>query len=100
MLPFDVSEKPQGASGLDIDERTIDNKRVIGEVKSTTPYAKNDFGSAQKKSFLADFRKLNAAEAEHKFLFVTDERTYEIIKRRYQTEIPDVTVVLLANTEP
>ena len=73
MFPFDVSEKPQGASGLDIDERTIDNKRVIGEVKSTTPYAKNDFGSAQKKSFLADFRKLNAAEAEYKFLFVTDE---------------------------
>src|SRR5437016_913299 len=32
MLPFDCALKPQGAPGLDVDERTIQGQRVIGEI--------------------------------------------------------------------
>jgi len=32
---FDASRKAQGASGLDIDETTIEGERVVGEVKTT-----------------------------------------------------------------
>src|SRR3972149_3953272 len=40
---FDAAKKPQGANGLDIDEK-FDKKRVVAEIKTTNPYQKNDFG--------------------------------------------------------
>lgn len=92
---FDATAKPQGAPGLDIDQRTADGRRVVAEIKTTTPYQGSDLGAAQKKSFAADFAKLAAAEAEHKFLFVTDERTFEVLGRRYRPALAGVNVVLL-----
>ncbi|PJF21168.1 MAG: hypothetical protein CUN56_12465 [Phototrophicales bacterium] len=94
-LNFDAAEKAQGAPGLDIDEVTQDGKRIIGEIKTTVPYGKHDLGSAQRDSFRKDFNKLNAADADYKFFFVTHQRTFEIVKQRYATEIPDVEVILL-----
>ena len=97
MVEYDAAAKPQGASGLDIDERTTDGGRVIGEIKTTTPFQQNDFGAAQISSFRNDFAKLNRTIAEHKFLFVTDKRAYDILKRKYLKQIPEVDVVLLTH---
>jgi len=58
MEPFDVALKPQGAPGLDIDERTLTGKRVVGEIKTTVPYGARDLGAAQQYSFEKDFQKL------------------------------------------
>ncbi len=92
---FDAAEKAQGAPGLDIDVLTITGERIVGEIKTTVPYGKNDVGAQQKASFIKDFVKLNAAEADFKFFFVTDNRTYEIVQSRYAHLIPNVEVVLL-----
>jgi hypothetical protein len=78
MQPFDAAEKPQGANGLDIDERTVTGERVIGEIKTTTPYHGDRLGAAQLNSFRKDFDKLEREPADHKFFFVTHPSTYEI----------------------
>jgi hypothetical protein len=99
MKPFDVASKPQGAPGLDLDERTQSNQRVIGEIKTTVPYKKDDLGAQQRESFKKDFQKLNSERADYKFFFVTEERTFNIIKKKYAQEIPGVTIVLLITGE-
>ena len=95
MVPFDVAAKPQGAPGLDIDERTTDDARVVAEIKTTVPYGAKDLGAAQKASFESDFKKLGAAQAHHRFFFVTDRHTFEIVRARYAPRIRGVRVVLL-----
>ncbi len=95
MADFDIGTKAQGAPGLDIDERTIEGHRVIGEIKTTTPYAGSDLGAQQRAMFEKDFAKLNKEDAPHKFFFVTDRATFQVVKRKYHTRIPGVTVVLL-----
>lgn len=92
---FDVSIKPQSAPGLDIDEITCDNKRVIAEIKTTIPYSETDLGAQQKKMFLKDFEKLKCNEAEYKYFFVTELKTFEIVKCKYSNELVGVTVILL-----
>lgn len=94
---FDAAVKPQGAPGLDIDLVTQDKKHIIGEIKTTTPYsgAKNDLGSNQKDSFYKDFTKLNKTTADHKFFFVTDDHTFDIVKRKYTQKLQGVEIVLL-----
>jgi hypothetical protein len=95
MQPFDVAAKPQGAAGLDIDQRTTAGARVVGEIKTTMPYGANDLGSAQRSTFEKDFVKLNAAAAVHRFFFVTERRTFELVRGKYASKIPGVKVVLL-----
>jgi len=94
---FDVAEKPQGANGLDIDLLTEGGERVVGEIKTTTPYsgAKNDFGAKQKESFKHDFDKLNNIPADHKFFFLTDSKSFELVQKKYAKLIANVNVVLL-----
>jgi len=95
MSCFDIARKPQGAPGLDIDARTIDGARVVAELKTTDPYLINDLGAAQKTEFRKDFEKLRNVQAEHKFFFVTEARTFQTMKKKYAREIPGITVVLL-----
>jgi len=95
MQPFDVAVKAQGAPGLDIDARTLDGKRVIGEIKTTTPYKGSDLGAQQKTTFRKDFDKLQHGAAEYKFFFVTDETVFSLMKGKYSTQLTGVTVVLL-----
>jgi hypothetical protein len=92
---MDVALKPQSANGLDIDEITDDSKKVVAEIKTIYPYGDNDFGAAQKASFRKDFDKLNNAKADYKYLFVTEEKTYEILNRKYTNELKNVKIVLL-----
>jgi hypothetical protein len=95
MEPFDAAEKAQGAPGLDIDARTIAGERVVGEIKTTVPYGAKDLGAQQKTAFEKDFKKLNSANAGHRFFSVTDRRTFALMRERYAQKIPGVSVVLL-----
>jgi hypothetical protein len=98
-VPFDAAKKAMGAAGLDIDERTRDGRRVIAEIKTTVPYGASDLGSAQRSSFYKDFAKLNREEADHKFFFVTNDRTFSLMKSKYAEHIPCVRIVLLGKNE-
>jgi hypothetical protein len=96
MVPFDVALKPQGAPGLDIDERTTAGERVVAEVKTTHPFKPDDLGAQQASSFNKDAHKLAAADATHKFFFVTDRKTFEVLKKaKYKAWFEGVRVVLL-----
>lgn len=92
---FDVSEKSQSAPGLDIVVYTDDSKKIIGEIKTTNPYKENDFGAQQIDSLRKDFEKLKVNSADFKFLFVTNKRAFEILKRKYTNELPNINLVLL-----
>lgn len=97
VVEFDAAEKAQGAPGLDIDVLTDCGERIVGEIKTTVPHGKNDLGAQQKSTFQKDFKKLNEADAPHKFFFVTSRRTFEIIQARYAHLIPDVQIILLVD---
>jgi hypothetical protein len=92
---FDVSLKSQSAPGLDIDEITTDNKRIIGEIKTTIPYNQNDFGANQKENIINDLKKLKKTEADGKYFFVTEKRAYDIIQSRYIHELKNISIILL-----
>ncbi len=97
---FDAAAKPQGATGPDIAVTTLDGERIVGEVKTTSPYRLAGFGAAQEREFKKDFAKLNACGAHHRFLFVTDARTFDLLRTRYLASIPGVRVVnLLSRSE-
>ncbi|PYV39175.1 MAG: hypothetical protein DMG06_23910 [Acidobacteria bacterium] len=70
---------------------------VILEIKTTWPYGVNDFGAAQKREFQKDFDKLNASTADYRFLFVTEERTFNLLRAKYASKIPGVQIVDLMN---
>jgi hypothetical protein len=92
---IDVGLKPQSANGLDINEITKAGEKIIAEIKTIYPYGNNDFGAAQKTSFRKDFEKLNNTKADYKYLFVTEEKTFEILNVKYKNELKDVEIILL-----
>lgn len=81
---FNVLLKPQGAPGFDIDEMTIDGKRVIGEIKTTVPYKGTDFGAMQKLSIDKDIDKLLNETAEYKYFFVTNVESFNILNSKFE----------------
>ena len=96
---FDAAGKAQGAPGLDIDVHTKDGLRIIAEIKTTYPYKSDDLGAQQKASFKRDFDKLNSTDADEKFFFVTEQRTFDLmLKPEYKSQIPEVQIVLLPST--
>jgi len=94
-LTFDVSLKPQSAPGLDIDEVTPEGVRVIAEIKTTIPYGGTELGAQQKSMFYKDFEKLAASDATYKYFIVTEEKAFDVVKRRYLPRLEGVTVALL-----
>ena len=99
MRTYDVAARAMGASGLDVDEQTLDSRRVIAEIKTTMPYGVNDLGAQQKLSFHKDFDKINCTSADLKFFFVTTDEAFALMKKKYATKIPGVRVVLLTTGE-
>lgn len=96
-LKFDASSKSQSSPGLDIDVRTPDRNRVSGEVKTVDPYNQKDFGANQRATFFKDFSKLAGAAADHKYLFLTEPRAFDVVKAKYQKHLAGVTVVCLSD---
>jgi hypothetical protein len=95
MESFDAAHKAQGAAGLDIDEKTRRGQRVVAEIKTTVPFRADDLGAAQRTAFEKDFAKLRDARAAHKYFFVTERRTYEVMRARYADQLRGVKLVLL-----
>lgn len=100
MSDFDVSLKPQGAAGLDIDARTISGQRVVAEIKTTRPYGEAKFGAAQRDSILKDLTKLKRAPAEHRFMFFTDRRAHTIAIESLVVQLEGISPVLLYDSVP
>lgn len=97
---FDAADKPQGAPGLDIDIRLPDGQRLIAEIKTTSPYLPSDLGAQQKETFRKDFLKLAKENAYLKFFFLTEQSTFEMMKKsKYKSQLPGVFVVLLTTGE-
>lgn len=96
-LEFDASSKSQSSPGLDIDVRTPDGNRISGEVKTVDPYNLNDFGTNQRVAFFKDFSKLAGAAADHKYLFLTEPRAFDVVKAKYQKQLAGVIVVCLSD---
>jgi len=97
---FDAAQKSQGAPGLDIDLFLSDGRRLVAEIKTTSPYKVNDLGAQQKATFIKDFDKLLCANAQIKLFMVTERKTYDLMKTmKYKKYIPGVTVVLLSSNE-
>ncbi len=94
---FDVALRSQSANGLDIDERTMAGERIIGEIKTTTPHYAVKFGAAQTVSLKKDFRKLQKHQAEHKFMFVTDDMAFSVIARSFCSDLRGVKLVCLTS---
>ena len=83
---------------MDIDLETKDGRRVIGEIKTTTPYNGPDFGAQQRKSFERDFAKLSEARADHRYMFVTENATFKILCRpAFIKKLAGVTIVQLTS---
>lgn len=99
-VQFDAAEKPQGAPGIDIDLTTSEGQRIIAEIKTTLPLQLTEFGAKQAESFKKDFAKLTSVKAEHKFLFVTEEPTFSVLKKpKYTAFVPGVKIVQLLTGE-
>ena len=54
-----------------------------------------DFGAQQNVSFQADFKKLQVAAADFKYLFVTSKRAHDVLTRKRLNDLSGVTLVLL-----
>jgi hypothetical protein len=97
---FDAAAKPQGAAGLDVDVRTQQGSRVIAEIKTTSPYGSGDLGAQQGETFRKDAGKLTRTPAEHRFFFVTERSTFDVLKKpKYREMFAGIRVVLLPSGE-
>lgn len=96
---FDAAAKAQGASGIDIEAKTLEGQTIVGELKTTTPYQPG-FGAQQKKTILKDIERLASTQADFRFMFVTDPDTYKTLcKNSYSSKMPGVEVVDLVSGE-
>jgi len=82
--------KAVGSSGMDIEL-----EQVVAEIKTTTPYLENDFGARQKETIKKDLERLENADKKHKYFFVIDDKTEQILKQKYSKHYPSVKIVNL-----
>lgn len=93
---FDVSLKSQSAPGHDIEVVDKNGKKIIAEIKTTFPYnAPLDFGSKQKEEIEKDLSKLQNAQADYKYFFVTEIEAYKILSKRYKNLLMGISLVCL-----
>jgi hypothetical protein len=96
---FDAAAKPQGAAGADVQARTPDGKRIIGEIKTTTPYQPG-FGAAQRSMMLKDLARLAASNADYRFMFVVDTDSYKsLCGKKFASKAAGVELVNLVTEQ-
>lgn len=84
--------KAVGSSGMDIEL-----EQVVAEIKTTVPYLEDDFGAKQKETIRKDLERLENADKKHKYFLLTDDKTEQILKRKYSKHYPSVKIVNLLN---
>lgn len=90
----DVLLKDINTPGIKIDFSLKNGQRVIAEAKTTTPTGRT-FGAKQREEISKVLDKLKSIEADHKFLFVTNENTARILGIEYSMELVGITVELI-----
>jgi hypothetical protein len=95
---FDAAAKAQGAPGIDIEFRTWDGKRIAAEIKTTFPYQPG-FGAKQREMISKDIEKLKKSNADVKFLFLTEQLSFEAVKKIRAWTGSGIRVVLLPHGE-
>jgi hypothetical protein len=95
---FDAAAKAQGAPGIDIEFRTQDGKRIVAEIKTTFPYQPG-FGAKQREMISKDIDKLKKSDADAKFLFLTEQLSFEAAKKIRAWTGSGIRVVLLPRGE-
>ncbi len=96
---FDASGKPQGAPGIDIECRTKNGQRIVGELKTTKPYQPG-FGAAQRTNILKDLARLVSTPADYRFMFVTDADAYRALcEKRFSSMAIGIEIVDLVSGE-
>lgn len=95
---FDAAVKAQGAPGIDIEFRTPDGKRIAAEIKTTFPYQPG-FGAKQREMISKDIDKLKKSSADVKFLFLTEQLSFEAAKKIRAWTGSGIRVVLLPRGE-
>ena len=88
-IEIDLGKAP-GEGGLDIEVGD-----VVGEIKTTVPCGNGDFGAAQKDHIKSDLERLELSFAKHKYFFVIDKEAERILRRKYSSKYPSVTIVNL-----
>lgn len=71
-----------------------DGKRIVAEAKTTTPTGRS-FGSKQREEISKVLDKLKSADADYKYLFVTNEETARILHIEYSMELVGITVEII-----
>lgn len=90
---FDAAAKPQGAAGEDIVAMTPDRRKIVGELKTTTPYQPG-FGAQQRTTIIKDLTRLATSAAHHRFMFVTDADTFATLcEPAWMARAPGVEIV-------
>ncbi len=94
---YDAAAKPQNAPGLDIDELTLNGKRIIAEVKTMEPNGRNDFGANQAKQIIKDLIRLESTPADYKYFFLSSKRAEQLVttNQKYTQYLGGTSVVLL-----
>jgi len=93
---YDAAEKPQGAPGIDIEAKLPDGRRFVAEIKSTSPSGQYGLGAKQKDNVEKDLTKLINTKADLKFFFVTETRTFELMKKyKNDPQLAGIMIVLL-----
>lgn len=90
----EVLIKDVNSQGFKIDYRLNNGKRIIAEAKTTTPIGQN-FGAQQKKEIQKVLDKLKTANADYKYLFVTNVNTANILHIQYSMDLVGITVEIL-----
>lgn len=91
----DATTKAQGAPEIDIDWTTLDGKRIIAEIKTTSPCNGPTFGGNQITEIKKDLRRLRETQADQRFLFVTDLDAYRILRKSYSPLFSGIALILL-----
>lgn len=78
----DVSEwktSEKYGSGIDVIGKDSDRIIVAAEVKTTARSEKESLGSQQRKKIKEDIDKLDSTDAQHKYLYVIDNKNKKAI---------------------
>ena len=77
----------------DIEGKLNNQKLVIGKVIIDANIKKNDFDPNQKRAIKNTLKKIENSNHLHKYIFVVDERVFNILQTKYNRDYPNIEFV-------
>lgn len=100
VIDYDAAIKKQCAPGKDIDIVLPDGCRLVAEIKTTYPCSGNEFGANQITKLIEDLKKLRKTDADIRLLFLTERKSYELIRKStLLSRFSEISIVLLPEGE-